>query len=149
MSTPPTARPGVPRHWDTELGGIRWLPRLIDKARMKMRGELGAYLCGHSPVDQALLKRLDLTTDEFVAIVRANKTDEAVLDALRARKFDQIELNRWSARFHQSYAKLIPLWSLDEGYAQPKSGLQAFGYKVYKVFENPLMALYRKISPAP
>ena len=148
MSTPPTAPPGVPRHWDNELGGIRWLPRMIDKARMKIRGELGAYLCGHSPVDRGLLKRLNMTTDEFVALVRANKTDESVLEALRARGMDQTELRRWSERFHATYARYIPLWNIDEGYVRPQ-GMQRFGLAVFKKIEAPVMALVRKVNPAP
>ena len=34
---------------------------MIDKARMNDRGELGAYLLGHSPVDSALLTRAGIT----------------------------------------------------------------------------------------
>ena len=68
----------VPRRWNTELDGIRWLPRLIDKARMQHRGELGSYLLGHSPVDHALLTRMGVTTAEFSEIVRQAPDDGAV-----------------------------------------------------------------------
>ena len=148
MSTTPTAPPGAPRHWDAELGGIRWFPRLIDKARMKLRGDLGAYLCGHSPVDRALLKRLNMTTDEFVETVRACPTDAAVLEAARAHGMDYPGARRWSERFHHTYRNFIVLWSLDEGYVQPTKA-QSIGMRVLKKVESPLMALYRKISPAP
>ena len=144
-ATPP---PGTPRHWDAELGGIRWLPRLIDKARMKSRGELGSYLCGHSPVDRGLLKRLGLTTDEFTAIVDKSPTDDAVLEALRAHGMDYPAARRWSEKFHVTYKRLIPLWSLDEGYIQP-TPFQRFALGAVKKVEGPLMELYRKISPAP
>jgi hypothetical protein len=148
MSTTATPPPGVPRHWDTELGGIRWLPRLIDKARMKLRGELGNYLCGHSPVDQGLLKRLQLTTDEFVAIVAAHPTDDGVLEAIRARGIDYPAVNRWSEQFHVRYKALIPLWSIDEGYVEPKPW-QRLALKAFKPIEGTAMELFRKISPAP
>jgi hypothetical protein len=148
MQTPPSPPPGAPRHWDAELGGIRWLPRLIDKARMKLDGTLGAYLCGHSPVDRALLKRLNLTTDQFVAIVAANSSDEAVLEAIRAHGMDYPSARRWSERFHQNYKNLIRLWSLDEGYVQP-SPFERAAMGVVKKIEAPLMGLFRKISPAP
>jgi hypothetical protein len=105
-------------------------------------------LCGNSPVDIALLKRLQLTTDEFVAIVAANPTDDGVLEALRARGMDQPALNRWSEQFHNRYKALIPLWSIDEGYVEPKPW-QRIALKAFKPIEGPAMALFRKISPAP
>jgi hypothetical protein len=148
MTTTATPAPGTPRHWDVELGGIRWLPRLIDKARMKSRGELGSYLCGHSPVDQALLKRLNLTTDAFVAIVAANPTDEGVLEAVRANGMDYPSARRWSEKFHTTYKRLIPLWSIDEGYVEPKPW-QRLALKAFKPIEGAAMELVRKISPAP
>ncbi len=148
MTIPASPPPGAPRHWDIELGGIRWLPRLIDKARMKSRGELGSYLCGHSPVDQGLLKRLNLTTDQFVAIVAANPTDEGVLEAIRAHGMDFPAARRWSENFHVTYKRLIPLWNLDEGYVVAKPW-QRVAMNAFKKIEGPTMELYRKISPAP
>ena len=62
---------------------------MADKARMRENGTLGAYLMGHSPVDRALLARLGLTTDEFVALALANPDDAALLAALRGRGFDE------------------------------------------------------------
>ena len=85
---------------------------------MRQRGALGAYLMGHSPVDKALLKRLGLRTDEFVAIVARSADDAAVLAALRTRGFDEPAVRRWSDGFPQRYATYIKLWDLDEGYVQ-------------------------------
>src|SRR5271155_4189242 len=84
----------IPRRWNVEVDGIRWIPRMIDKARMRQNGTLGAYLMGHSPVDKALLKRLNMTTDEFVQIANANPDDAAVLAALRQRGFDEAAVRR-------------------------------------------------------
>ena len=36
----------IPRRWSVEVDGIRWLPRMTDKARMHRSGRLGAYLLG-------------------------------------------------------------------------------------------------------
>jgi len=143
-----TGAPVRPRRWTEEVDGIRWIPRMCDKARMSHNGTLGAYLMGHSPVDKALLKRLGLTTDEFVAIVLENPSDEAVLAALRARGFDEASVRSWSAEFQTRYASFIPLWDLDEGYREPKPferPLVAFA----KIVEGPIMGMFRKISPAP
>ena len=141
-STPP------PRRWTVEVDGIRWIPRMADKARMRQSGKLGAYLMGHSPVDKALLERLGLTTDEFVQIATSQPDDAALLSALRARGFDEDRLRRWCANFTKIYAVSIPLWDLDEGY-RARNALQRPLIALCRLIEGPLMSAYRKISPAP
>lgn len=121
---------------------------MADKARMSAYGTLGAYLMGHSPVDRALLRRLGLTTAEFTQMVAANPDDASLLAALRAHGFDEDRVRRWSANFTTTYAAYIPLWDLDEGYRAPGPLLAPF-MGVMKVVEGPLMAMFRKISPAP
>ena len=138
----------VPRRWDTELDGIRWLPRLIDKARMQQRGELGNYLLGHSPVDHALLTRLGVSTDEFSEIVRQAPDDSGVLEAVRARGFDEARVRRWSERFPSTYRTYITLWDLDEGYVRP-SGVQALGFALFRPLEGVAMSLLRRVRKAP
>jgi hypothetical protein len=139
----------TPRRWNAEIDGIRWLPRMIDKARMSRSGTLGAYLIGNSPVDKALLARLGITTDEFVHIAAGDPDDAHVLTTLKAQPgYDDARVRRWSDRFEQTYRLFIRLWDLDEGYVAPnpvERGLRA----LYRVFENPISALLRKLSPAP
>jgi hypothetical protein len=138
----------VPRRWNTEIDGIRWLPRLIDKARMSERGELGSYLLGHSPVDHALLTRMGLTTEQFSEIVRAAPDDAGVLEAVRARGFDEARVRRWSERFTSTYRTYITLWDIDEGYVRP-TGLQALGLALFKPLESGTMSLLRRLRRAP
>jgi uncharacterized protein DUF5069 len=138
----------VPRRWNTEIDGIRWLPRLIDKARMQHRGELGHYLLGHSPVDHALLTRMKVTTEEFSEIVRHAPDDAAVLTAIRARGFDEARVRRWSERFPSTYRTYIVLWDLDEGYVRP-NGFQAAGLALFKPVEGAAMSLLRRVRRAP
>ena len=140
--------PTVPRRWDTELDGIRWLPRLIDKARMSHRGELGNYLLGHSPVDHALLTRIGLTTEQFSEIVRESPDDAAVLDAIRVRGWDEARVRRWSARFTSTYRTYIVLWDIDEGYVRP-TGVQALGLALFKPLEGAAMSALRRVRRAP
>ena len=142
------ASPTVPRRWNTEIDGILWLPRLIDKARMSQRGELGTYLLGHSPVDHALLTRFGLTTEEFSEIVRQAPDDAAVLAAIRARGFDEARVRRWSERFPTTYRTYITLWDIDEGYVRP-TPLQAFGLAVFKPLEAGAMSMLRRVRRAP
>jgi hypothetical protein len=138
----------LPRRWSEEIDGIRWLPRLIDKVRMRERGELGAYLVGHSPVDAAFLNRVGLTTEEFVALVGTESGDAGVLAALRARGFDEERLRRWSERFPQTYKTYIALWDLDEGYRTP-SAFERVALAAFKPVEGAAMALVRRVRRAP
>jgi hypothetical protein len=138
----------VPRRWNTEVDGIRWLPRLIDKARMQQRGELGNYLLGHSPVDHALLTRMGLTTEQFSEIVRQAPDDAAVLAAIRARGFDEARVRRWSERFTSTYRTYILMWDIDEGYVRP-NGVQAVGLALFKPLEGAAMAVLRRMRRAP
>ena len=137
-----------PRRWTVDVDGIRWLPRMIDKARMKAAGSLGAYLLGHSPVDRSLLQRLKVTTDEFAAIVASQPDDHGVLTALRARGFDEASVRRWSDRFETTWRMFIPLWDLDEGYRTPTVFEMPF-VSMMRVVEGPLMDALRKVSKAP
>ena len=121
---------------------------MIDKARMSHRGELGSYLLGHSPVDHALLTRLGLTTEQFSEIVRQSPDDAAVLDAIRARGWDEARVRRWSERFTSTYRTYIVLWDIDEGYVKP-TGVQALGLALFKPFEGAAMSVFRRLRRAP
>jgi len=137
----------VPRRWSIEIDGIRWLPRMIDKARMSASGKLGAYLIGHSPVDGALLRRLGLTTQEFVAIASAHADDASVLQMLRDR-MDEGRVRRWSGNFERTYARYIWMWDIDEGYRRPNL-LQRFVLGIYRPLEGGISTLLRKFLRAP
>jgi hypothetical protein len=136
----------VPRRWSEEIDGIRWLPRMIDKARMERAGTLGAYLLGHSPVDRALLARLGASTAAFSAIVAENTGDGAVLAALRARGFDEERVRRWSAAFEARYRYYLRLWDIDDGYAVP-SALERACIGGFRAVEGPLMRAVRWVAP--
>ena len=139
----------IPRRWNVQVEGICWLPRMIDKARMSANGALGAYLIGNSPVDKALMRRMNVTTQDFVRIAVDHTDDAAVLAALRARPgFDEARVQRWAGRFTVRYRLFIRLWDLDEGYARP-TFLQRLAIGAYRRVERFFSALVRVISPAP
>ncbi len=115
---------------------------------MSHRGELGNYLLGHSPVDHALLTRMGLTTEQFSEIVRNAPDDTAVLDAIRARGWDEARVRRWSGRFTSTYRTYIRLWDLDEGYVRP-TGAQALGLAVFRPLEGAVMTVLRRVRRAP
>ena len=142
------APPSVPRRWNETLDGIRWLPRLIDKARMASVGTLGAYLFGHSPFDAALLRRLGVTTSEFASIVARSAHDGDVLASLRARGFDEARVRRWSDRLPHTARWFIPYWDADDGYAS-LGGFGRAALAVWRRVEHPLMAAFRALRRIP
>jgi len=66
--------------------GIEWLPRLIPKARAKLRGELPAslmYCCGG---DRRFFMQHNILPCEFLTLVwRAGDDDDAIIDWVESR----------------------------------------------------------------
>jgi hypothetical protein len=61
------------------LLGMTWLPRLIPKARAKLRGELPAsmmFCCGG---DREFFKKHAITAAEFLSIVGTHETDDSAV----------------------------------------------------------------------
>ena len=54
---------------DAELGGFRWLPRLIAKARAKLRGEMPADLMYGCGGDRAFLREVGWHPADFLRLV--------------------------------------------------------------------------------
>jgi predicted PurR-regulated permease PerM len=110
-------RVAPPRRWSDEVGGIRWLPRMIDKAKAAMNGTLGDYLYGESPTDKSFLRALGITYKDFTNIVRRAGDDEQVLEMLQHRTPEGVELaRRWSERFERRHRFFLYLVDLDDGY---------------------------------
>ncbi|MFP6901470.1 MAG: DUF5069 domain-containing protein [Opitutales bacterium] len=69
-----------------EVEGIRWLPRIIPKARAKLRGELSVdtmYCCGG---DRNFFRTNDVHPSEFLRVVRdAGDDDESIVKWVTAR----------------------------------------------------------------
>ena len=61
--------------------GIEWLPRLIPKAKAKLRGELPASLMYSCGGDRAFFKEHDILPAEFLSLVWRNENnDGAIVD---------------------------------------------------------------------
>ncbi len=66
--------------------GIEWLPRLIPKARAKLRGELPPslmYCCGG---DRAFFKKHDILPAEFLSLVWRHENDDVAVAAWAVRR---------------------------------------------------------------
>lgn len=74
---------------DDAVQGISWLPRLIPKAKAKLRGELPASLMYGCSGDRRFFKDHDIHPAEFLSLVwRHENDDAAIVDwvVARARK---------------------------------------------------------------
>ena len=108
---------GPPRRWSEQLGGIYWLPRLIDKTRAALAGTLGGYLFGQSPMDRALLRALGLSHGDFATIVLDARDDEAVLASIASRDSPALERARaWSAAMPRRNGLFLWFLDVDDGY---------------------------------
>ncbi len=69
-----------PRDGNVQVGGIGWLARMIDKARMEAKGEIEQYDLEYPcPMDQSLLRQLGVDGKVFQNIAVSASTDEQVL----------------------------------------------------------------------
>lgn len=69
-----------PRSGSTQVGGISWLARMIDKARLEKAGEIDQYdLEFPCPMDQNLLRELGVEATVFQNIAVSSSTDEQIL----------------------------------------------------------------------
>jgi len=76
---------GLPAKTDA-VRGIEWLPRIIPKAKAKLRGELPAslmYCCGG---DRRFLKAHDILPAEFLSLVWRHLDDDAAIVDWVARR---------------------------------------------------------------
>ena len=69
-----------------EMGGYRWLPRIIAKARAKLRGELAPDIMFGCGADRPFLRSVNMEPAEFLKTVwDAGTDDHAILDAVRKK----------------------------------------------------------------
>ena len=68
------------------LGGYRWLPRIIAKARAKLRGELAPDIMFGCGADRPFLRSVNMEPAEFLQTVwDAGTDDDAILDAVQKK----------------------------------------------------------------
>ena len=69
-----------------ELGGYRWLPRIIAKARARLRGELSPDIMFGCGADRPFLRSVNVEPAEFLNIVwNAGMDDRVILDAVQKK----------------------------------------------------------------
>ncbi len=69
-----------------EMGGYRWLPRIIVKARAKLRGELAPDIMFGCGADRPFLRSVNMEPAEFLKTVwDAGMDDRVILDAVQQK----------------------------------------------------------------
>ena len=69
---------------DATVGGFVWLPRIISKARAKLRGEMPADMMFGCQNDRAFLKNVGIDPAQFLRVVwSAGKNDEEILEYVK------------------------------------------------------------------
>ncbi len=69
---------------DTTLGGFVWLPRIIAKARAKLRGELSPDMMFGCQNDRAFLKKVGIDPAQFLRVVwNAGTNDNEILEYIK------------------------------------------------------------------
>lgn len=85
----PSATVADPAAWpakDAAVNGIVWLPRLLSKARAKLRGELPPSVMYGCSGDRKFFKTHDIHPAEFLTLVwRSLDNDAAVIDWVMTR----------------------------------------------------------------
>jgi hypothetical protein len=66
------------------VDGIEWLPRIIEKARLKLRGEMPSDLMFGCGGDRPFLRRMKMTLPEFLNLVwESGPDDRRIIDAVK------------------------------------------------------------------
>lgn len=67
-----------------QADGIAWLPRIIEKARLKLRGEMAPDLMYGCGGDRPFLRSVNMTLPEFLRLVRDRSDDDrAIIEAVK------------------------------------------------------------------
>jgi hypothetical protein len=92
-------RKDFPRSMRFKLGGYVHLARMIDKCRAVLAGTEGEYIYP-CPMDERLMEFAGITGEQFTAAVKANPTDEGVVNWLKqnAKLHPPAELEEWNRK---------------------------------------------------
>ena len=68
-----------------QVDGIPWLPRIIEKARLKLQGRMPAELMYGCGGDHSFLRQVNMTLPQFLQLVRDKGSDDrAIVEVVKA-----------------------------------------------------------------
>ncbi len=105
----------IPRSPRTEILGIPWLARAVDKGRMHLAGTLGDYEFP-CPADVFILRLLKLSLADFLSLLAASSNDEGLDLTLAPRISDLTSRERISLEvFSIKNSRLFDSLDIEEG----------------------------------
>ena len=72
-----------PRARGMIIGDIPWLARISDKARARLDDRIGDYIYP-CPADARFLREIEMSAEEFTALVEACPDDGALIEKMKA-----------------------------------------------------------------
>ena len=72
-----------PRARGLVIGNIPWLARAADKARAVAEDRIGDYVYP-CPADQQFLREMQISAEDFTALVMASNDDNEVIERMKA-----------------------------------------------------------------
>lgn len=122
------------------MGGMIWLPRLLDKLRAYQAGTLGSYAYP-SALDQSFMRRFKLSPAMFERLAREAGTDDAIAAAIRRHiNLSDQEIAARCNEFQKKYSFAFAVLDRDDGYV---SGI---GYPIPQFLQSPLWRWYQRWS---
>jgi len=131
-----------------------WLPRLLDKGRRVLEGEvagrdlLGEYLFGvNDPADAELLRFLDMTNEDVLAVLRREPDDaRAAAELVRLSGRTPAECAAWSHRYLRWNGPFLAMMDADEGRRSPGAGTTALRLIYNYLIMAPYYPIYRRLE---
>lgn len=122
------------------MGGMIWLPRLIDKVRAFQAGTLGSYAYP-SALDQSFMRHLRFTPAYLEQLVRDTTSDEAIGAAIRQHiPLSEEDIRTRCAAFQEKYRWAFAVLDRDDGY------VRGLGYPLPQFLQRPLWRWYQRWS---
>jgi Domain of unknown function (DUF5069) len=138
----------IPRSGRDEIGGVVWLPRMIEKARRIVDSgiaekRVGEYIFGkHDPGDAQVLRFLGISDEEVLDVVRAIPDDNAAaMQLISMSGKTPVQCAAFSRRLRRLNAPFLAMMDADEG-RRKRGAMTSFLRWVYNNVIMPPSYLY-------
>jgi hypothetical protein len=145
----------MPRHSGRdEAAGLVWLPRMIEKARRRLEGEvtgqdlLWPYMFGvNDPLDRQLLRFLGMKNEDVLEVLRHEPDDEAAAaEMVRRSGRTPAECAAWNARYLRFNAPFLAMMDADEARRPAGVSTSLLRWIYNHVIMAPSYPIYRRLE---
>ncbi len=145
----------MPRHSGRdEAAGLVWLPRMIEKARRRLEGEvtgqdlLWPYMFGvHDPADRQLLRFLGMKNEDVLEVLRHEPDDAAAAaEIVRRSGRTPAECAAWNAQYLRFNAPFLAMMDADEARRPAGVSTSLLRWIYNRVVMAPSYPIYRRLE---